>query len=399
MHRVYCEGCGRPPIVCICAELVTVVPRTKVVVLQHPREADNAIGTAWMVERCFGAERIVGVELEDDPRLLAAIGDATAPAILLSPGPSAIDLRAAPPVGPVTLIVVDGTWSQAKKLLRVNPSLSRLPRYAFAPVTPSNYRIRREPAEHCVSTLEATVAALSLLEPRREDGVDVRSALRAFDAMVDHQIRIARERSASRHLHSAIARNARGATQPRLRKMPLAGRELVVVYGEANAWPRGTEHGPHPEIVHLVAERISTGERFEAYVAPDRPLSPGFSFHTRIPEERVLGGESRARFHARLCAFFREGDVLGIWGFYVIALLRQSGVALPSCVDLRTTAIRFFGRPAGDAAQMAEALGCPLDAVWAAGRTGVRHAAATSVARALSRREPIARVSGLNRAS
>src|SRR4051812_48885952 len=105
VHRQYCEGCGRPPIVCLCGELVTVAPHTKVVVLQHPREADNAIGTAWMVERCLGAERIIGVELEDDPRFRAALGDAAAPAILLAPGPSAIDLHASPPNGPVTLVV------------------------------------------------------------------------------------------------------------------------------------------------------------------------------------------------------------------------------------------------------------------------------------------------------
>jgi DTW domain-containing protein len=396
MHRVYCEGCGRPPLVCICADLVTVVPQTKVIVLQHPREADNAIGTAWMVERCFGAERIVGVELEGDPRFVAALGDVTAPAILLSPGPSAIDLRASPPRGPVTLVVIDGTWSQAKKLFRVNPSLARLPRYAFEPARPSNYRIRREPADHCVSTIEATVAALSLLEAQRGSTVDVHAPLRAFDAMVDHQIRIAHDRAESRHLKSAIARNALGPRAARVRKMPLVGRELVVLYGEANAWPRGSEHGAHPQVVHLVAERISTGERFEAYVAPERPLSPGFTFHTQVPGERVLRGETRASFHARLAAFFRDGDELGIWGFYVIELLRREGLSLPPCIDLRTTAIRFLGRPAGDAAQMATALGCALDEPWAVGRTGLRHAAATSVARALSRRAP---VPVLNRAS
>ena len=389
MQRAYCEGCGRPPIVCICAALVTVHPQTKVVVLQHPREADNAIGTAWMVERCFGAERIVGVELEDDRRFLAAIGDPAAPAILLAPGPSAIDLRASPPTGPVTLIVVDGTWAQAKKLLRVNPRLARLPRYAFEPATPSNYRIRREPAAHCVSTIEATVAALSLLEPGRGGTEDVHAPLRAFDAMVDHQVRIARERSESRHLHAAIARQARGEKAPRPRKLPLAGKEIVVLYGEANAWPRGSEHGPHPELVHVVAERLSNGERFESYVTPTVPLSPGFAFHTGVPEERVLAGESRAHFHRRLTAFLRGDDVLVVWGFYALNLLRREELALPPCVDLRTTAIRFLGRPAGDAQQMATALGCPLDDPWALGRTGVRHAAATSVARALSGRAPL----------
>jgi len=380
MSRVYCEGCERPPLVCICPQLVSHRPRTPVVVLQHPRERDNAIGTAWMVERSLGAQRIVGVELENDPAFVAAISDPNAPAILLSPGESAIDLATDPPKGPVTLVVVDGTWSQAKKLLRVNPTLARLPRYAFQPSRPSNYRIRREPAEHCVSTIEATVEALGCLEGESDA---LKQVLAAFDAMVDHQIRIARERSESRHMHAAIARAEKHPKPPR--RMPLTRDGLVVAYGEANAWPRGTEHGPHPEVVHLAAERVATGERFEAYIAPARPLSPGFTFHTGIPAERVLAGESRESFRARLGAFLRDTDRLAIWGFFTIELLVAEGLPLPPRIDLRSTAMRFLGRRAGDATEMAGALGIPVDLPWALGRTGVRQAAATAVARALSR--------------
>lgn len=381
--RVLCEGCDRPSVVCICEQLVRVEPRTKVVVLQHPREEGNAIGTAWMVERCLSAERIVGVELEGDPRFQAAIEGS---AVLLAPGESAKDLHADPPRGPVTLIVIDGTWSQARKLFRLNPSLAKLPRYAFQPAKPSNYRIRREPADHCVSTIEATVAALDCLEPE----TDASRVLAAFDAMVDHQIRIADEKKESRHKAAAIARSAKGPKPPR--KLPLRGRSLVVIYAEANAWPRGTEHGPYPEIVHVVAERLETGERFEAFVAPSRPLSPGFTYHSGIPEERVLAGEARSAFHARFSAFLREGDHLAVWGFYAIELLRREGLALPPLVDVRTTAIRFLGRRAGDAAETATALGRAIDTPWAVGRTGVRHAAAVTVARALSGREGLTNV-------
>ncbi len=376
--RAYCDGCERPPLVCICSALVTVAPRTKVVVLQHPRESDNPIGTAWMVERCLSARRIVGVELENDPELVAALGDPAAPAILLAPGPSAIDLATSPPTGPVTLVVVDGTWAHARKLLRVNPSLGRLPRYAFTPATPSNYRIRKEPAAHCVSTIEATVAALRYLD-RGADAPDLQPVLSAFDAMVDHQVRIAGERSSSRHKQNALARSL----EPKKpRKMPLSGMPLVVTYAEANAWPRGTEYGPTPELAHLVAERVRTGERFEAFVAPRQPLSPGFTRHSGVPEVLVLEGESRESFRARFAAFIGD-DVLTAWGEYVMNLLRRDGFA-PK-IDVRISAIQLLGRPAGDAVGMAEALGCTVDAPWAIGRTGVRHAAAVAIARVLTR--------------
>ena len=167
--------------------------------------------------------------------------------------------------------------------------------------------------------------------------------------------------------------------------MPLSRDGLVVVYGEANAWPRGSEHGPYPEVVHLAAERLSTGERFEAFIAPTRPLSPGFEFHTLLPAERILGGESREGFRARLAAFLHDGDLLAVWGFHVIEVLLAEGVPLPPRVDLRSTAMRFLGRRAGDAAQMASALGVEVEPPWALGRTGSRQTAAATVARALSR--------------
>jgi DTW domain-containing protein len=375
--RSLCAGCERPPIVCVCASLVTVRPRTRVVVLQHPCEAGNPIGTAWMVERCLSAQRIVGIELENDREFINALSNPDAPPILLAPGPDALDLRSHAPSGPVTLIVVDGTWPQARKLLRVNPRLAALPRYAFVPAQPSRYRIRREPAAHCVSTIEATVAALECLEP-----IDSARVLAPFDAMVEHQLRIAAEKKHSRHLLSAIARSV--LKPKRERRPPLEDKNLVVAYGEANAWPRGSEHGPHPELVHIVAERIATGDRFEAYVAPARPLSPGFTFHTEIPGERVLAGETRDSFRARLAAFLRPDDRLAVWGFYSLRLLKQD-LELPPAVDLRATATRHLGRRAGDAAAMAAALGIPIETPWALYRTGARHAAAKAVARALSR--------------
>jgi hypothetical protein len=50
----------------------------------------------------------------------------------------------------------------------VGPIVAELPRYAFEPDSPSEYRIRREPREDYVSTVEAVVQALGELEGDRE---------------------------------------------------------------------------------------------------------------------------------------------------------------------------------------------------------------------------------------
>ena len=107
------------------------------------------------------------------------------PPILLYPGAGARDVLRDPPRGPVTLVVVDGTWSQARTVVRDNPILQALPRYAFATPEPSQYRIRKEPrAEYC-STIEALMHVLGALEG---DPDRFRALLDPLRAMVDAQL-------------------------------------------------------------------------------------------------------------------------------------------------------------------------------------------------------------------
>lgn len=375
--RSVCAGCSRPSVVCICASIRRVSTQTRVVILQHPRESDVAINTARLVElQLERAERHVAVKLDEAPALRARLGDPAAPPILLYPGPDAIDLAQAPPPGPVTLVVLDGTWWQAKKLFQQNPELAQLPRYSLSPSAPSRYRIRREPALHCISTIEAIGEALSLLEP---GGFDRQAWLLPFEAMVEHQLHYAETHAARRHL--AYRDRPR---KPRVPKL-LVEREadLVVAYGEANAWPRGSALGGDAEVVHWVAERLRTGERFEALLAPRRPLSPSFEGHARVPAVRVLGGESWASFRERWQAFVRPNDWLAGWGFYASERLVAEGLSLPERLDLRLLARRQLRKKTGEVAACAVELGAPSYSPWAMGRAGERLSAAVAVTQAL----------------
>jgi DTW domain-containing protein YfiP len=348
------------------------------VILQHPRESIVPINTARIAELALpNSERHVGVEFGASPRLREVLADAEAPPILLFPGPGARDLALEPPAHPVTLVVVDGTWWQAQKLLKKNPALAALPRYALAPATPSRYRIRREPAAHCVSTIEAIVDALVALEGRD----DARALLRPFDAMVEHQLRFASERRAKRHLAKLAGKRPR-RFHPALRER---ASDLVVGYGETNAWPRDTPLGDAAEVVHLVLERVVSGERFEAFIAPRRPLSPSFSHHTGLAETDVLGAEPFASFAERLAAYLRPTDVVGGWGHFWSQSLAHEGVHLPELFDLRLAARHHLRERTGDVLACAEKLGTTPAVAWARGRTGRRAAGAAAVARALLR--------------
>jgi DTW domain-containing protein YfiP len=77
---------------------------------------------------------------------------------LLSPE----DVVGEPPV----LLVPDGTWSQARKLLQRDPDLQRAEIVTLPPGPPSRYGLRRNAREGTLCTLEAIARALGIMEGR-----------------------------------------------------------------------------------------------------------------------------------------------------------------------------------------------------------------------------------------
>ena len=322
-----CARCRRPQSVCYCAALPRIETATRVVILQHPRERDMPIGTARMASLCLPSAKLhVGYHW-NDPEILGANP------ILLYPGAGARDILRDPPSGPVTLVVVDGTWSQAKTVVRDNPILRALPRYAFATPEPSQYRIRREPDEKFVSTIEALMHVLGALEgePAR-----FRALLDPLNAMVDAQLRCQDARPSHR------VKKPRAPRPPRVPR-PLIERfgDLVCVVAEANAWPyRAGESSPPDELIQIVAERVATGERFAGFAAPLTPLSPSTLFHTELDQDVLVG--SRAELLAGFAAFSRPTDLPCAWGHYGPDL-----IGLSDRLDLRAAAQRLGNKKVG----------------------------------------------------
>jgi DTW domain-containing protein YfiP len=340
-----CEACRRPLSVCYCAHVTKIATRTRVVILQHPRERDVPINTARIASLCLpDAELAVGVRWEGTSVLARALSDPSRPAALLYPGVGAIDVEASPPAGPITLVAIDGTWWQAKKVLRENPTLAALPRYAFRPPRESEYRIRREPREDYVSTIEALVHVLSILERDRDRFAQM---LAPFRAMVDAQLDFAARNPTPRRLTRRAG--ARTPVDPRAR-LPALLRErandLVCVHGEANAWPYGTteRNSGGDELVQWSAYRVATGEIFHRFVAPSRALAPATSRHLEVDGASILGGVPPGELFAAWSRFVHANDVLCSWGTYAPGLFLRAGGALGGPhVDIRRAA-RLYAR-------------------------------------------------------
>ena len=183
MSRIQCPRCLRPQTHCLCPLIPSLDSRTRVLLLQHPSEVNHALNTARLAALGLNnAELIVGEVFEDLPGLLNQSGYR---ARLLFPGEDAQPMQAcAVTEEPLLLVVPDGTWRKARKMLHLNPLLAALPRVTLAQGGVSRYRLRKAPGPGALSTVEAIVQALETLEAP----TTFTPLLRPFEALIEGQI-------------------------------------------------------------------------------------------------------------------------------------------------------------------------------------------------------------------
>jgi DTW domain-containing protein YfiP len=150
---------------------VPTANRLPVLVLQHPQEAAHAKNSVRLLRLSLAQCRVEVGEVFDAQVLAGWLGDATdGGSLLLFPDPPAARPATTTAPGamprPARLVLLDGTWRQARALLRANPLLQQLPRWSLPDLAPPRYAIRRAHRPGQRSTLEAACAALGLLEDR-----------------------------------------------------------------------------------------------------------------------------------------------------------------------------------------------------------------------------------------
>ncbi|KAL5972678.1 hypothetical protein ACLOJK_039483 [Asimina triloba] len=90
------------------------------------------------------------------------------------------------------LIVLDGTWSKAKRMYHENPWLKLLPHLKLDPSERSLYsEVRHQPKAGCLSTIESIVCVLKALG---EDRTVLDDLLNVFESMIGDQRRCKEER-------------------------------------------------------------------------------------------------------------------------------------------------------------------------------------------------------------
>ena len=184
-----CPHCGKPLPLCICDSVTPIESRISLLILQHPQEQDRALGTARLTAMHF-ENAVVKIGLSW-PSLSKALGrtihDPSRWAVLYLGSAKVADLDTDAEIVAINrkgevephqrailadiegIVLLDGTWSQAKALWWRNAWMLKCQRVILGPKRPSRYgKLRKEPRRDGLSTIEAAGLLLASLEKRPE---------------------------------------------------------------------------------------------------------------------------------------------------------------------------------------------------------------------------------------
>src|SRR5206468_9209101 len=182
-----CPHCGKPLPLCICDSVTPVESSISLLILQHPQEQDRALGTARLTAMHF-EDAIVKIGLSwpslskalgrkiDDPSRWAVLYLGSAKVADLDTDAEIVAINRKGEVEPHQrailsdiegIVLLDGTWSQAKALWWRNAWMLKCQRVILGPRQPSRYgHLRKEPRRDGLSTIEAAGLVLGALEKR-----------------------------------------------------------------------------------------------------------------------------------------------------------------------------------------------------------------------------------------
>jgi len=193
--RERCPDCRNAMRACYCEGIRHFESNPRFVILINRHEARRTIATARMAHLCLTNSLLfTGLDFTHHEELNAVIADPRNHCVVLYPRWDAVDLSAMsaperkaliPDDKELVVIVLDGTWAQAKRMRRFSENLADLPHVRFTPATPSAFGVRRQPKRDCYSTIEAIHQTIDLMgapPSRHHDGL-----LNVFHSMVEQQ--------------------------------------------------------------------------------------------------------------------------------------------------------------------------------------------------------------------
>lgn len=173
-----CPRCRMTWSLCVCDLAPWLSLRTRVAVIMHVKETVRPSNTGHVVPMVLANSFVCLRGIKDRPNETAGMIPPGSQGLVLYPSSDSQELTADYLRNirqPVTLVVLDGNWRQAGKMVRHESALDGLPRVRLAAGPASRFRLRAQFGRARVCTFEAAARALGTIE-----GAEVQARLEAF---------------------------------------------------------------------------------------------------------------------------------------------------------------------------------------------------------------------------
>ncbi len=311
--RDECFNCRRPKRYCYCDLIPAINNQTEVIIAQHIRERSHPFNTARIVSKSLTNSKLIVDYAENFHSHSQILNSETG---ILFPGADAIELESlAHDQRPKRLLLLDGTWNQAKRMYRKWPAAQSLRHFKLCPKQPGQYRIRLEPDDISLSTIEATVMALRILEPQTKC---LDELLGVFETMVDRQL-------AHPNAKYEAGIVPRKPTLNIPRSLLTQGKNLVIAYGEAEPIERGSPRKFFRLPALWVAQRPATNETFKCSIQTNSPVKQELLDYFKLHQSDFTDAVSIDEFESRWRSFLNPNDILVVYNAGALRLLRAAG--------------------------------------------------------------------------
>lgn len=162
-----CWGCGLKPDICACDKMPTVELKTPLCIVQQIRERTKPTNTARLFHNMVPTVPILPFGMREPPFDPGPLEDPDVEFYNLFLRDDATPVDELPELAPGKrrgFVVLDGTWHQCSRMARRVPVVRDLPCVMLPPGKPSIWRVRTQHDPRGVSTFEATVRLLEIVE-------------------------------------------------------------------------------------------------------------------------------------------------------------------------------------------------------------------------------------------
>lgn len=181
----------------MCTYIKPIKTKTKFVILMHTHEfkkIKNGTGhlthlsledSALYIDTGFANHKAVNALLNDNNNNCYVLYPSEE-SLVLNDSPLCEDEKQN------VVFLIDATWHNAKKLLRDSPNIEVLPKVSFEHTKNSEFKIKEQPMDLCLSTIESTLCVLELLTLNGSEelsSIELNGFLEPFRKMVEYQVK------------------------------------------------------------------------------------------------------------------------------------------------------------------------------------------------------------------